>query len=326
MSSGELQAESIPTQTLNPATVAVAAPRLQNPRLRAYVALGLGAVCIGFSAIFTKWAMVPGPVSAFYRVAIASVALALPLALHVARQQAKGPALLPGDAKRKMSPVGLGLTALAGLFFALDLGFWNTSLAFTSAADSTLLGNISTLWVALGALLLFHEQLKRRFWSGMLLALVGAAVVVGRDAFEGATLGLGDLLAVGSSLFYASYMLCTQRARHYVSTLPFMWVSSAVATLFLLAYLLVVGAPLSGFSAQTYLALLSLGLVSHVLGWLSINYALGHLPASSTAVTLLLQPVITALVAVPLLSENLSFYQIGGGVLVLLGVYIVNKR
>ncbi|MBF6613238.1 MAG: DMT family transporter [Chloroflexi bacterium] len=306
--------------------LSAATSRSHSARLRAYAALGLGAVCIGFSAIFTKWAIVPGPVSAFYRVAIASVALALPLALHVARQQAKGPALLPGDAKRKMSSVGLALTALAGLFFALDLGFWNTSLAYTSAADSTLLGNISTLWVALGALLLFHEQLKRRFWSGMLLALVGAAVVVGRDAFEGATLGLGDLLAVGSSLFYASYMLCTQRARRYVSTLPFMWVSSAVATLFLLAYLLVVGDPLSGFSAQTYLALLSLGLVSHVLGWLSINYALGHLPASITAVTLLLQPVITALVAVPLLSENLSFYQIGGGVLVLLGVYIVNKR
>ncbi len=305
-----------------------ATSRSHSARLRAYAALGLGAVCIGFSAIFTKWAMVPGPVSAFYRVAIASVALALPLALHAARQRAKAPELLTGEGTRtrKMARVGLALTALAGLFFALDLGFWNTSLAFTSAADSTLLGNISTLWVALGALFLFHEQLKRRFWSGMLLALVGAAVVVGRDAFEGASLGLGDLLAVGSSFFYASYMLCTQRARRYVSTLPFMWVSSAVATVVLLAYLLVAGDPLSGFSAQSYLALLSLGLISHVLGWLSINYALGHLPASITAVTLLLQPVITALVAVPLLSESLTFYQIGGGVLVLLGIYIVNKR
>ncbi|MDQ3928056.1 MAG: DMT family transporter, partial [Chloroflexota bacterium] len=75
-----------------------------------------------------------------------------------------------------------------------------------------------------------------------------------------------------------------------------------------------------------YLSLVALALISHVLGWLAINYALGHLPASLTAVTLLLQPVMTALLAVPLLGEGLSLYQAGGGVLVLLGIYIVVRR
>ncbi len=160
----------------------------------------------------------------------------------------------------------------------------------------------------------------------MALAVLGAVVVVGRDAFEHPRLGLGDLLALAGSFFYAGYMLGTQRARRYVGTLPFMWLSSAVAAAVLLAYVLIRGEPLSGYAPNQYMALAALGLISHVLGWLSINYALGHLPAPIASVTLLSQPVITALVAVPLLGEGLSPFQISGGLLVLLGIYAVNRR
>jgi drug/metabolite transporter (DMT)-like permease len=293
--------------------------RLQNPTLRAYLALALGAVCIGFSAIFTKWALVPGPVSAFYRVLIATVVLSVPYALHSlrARREAERP---------RMTPRIMWGVALAALFFALDLGLWNTSLAFTSAANSTLLGNTSTVWVSIGAMLIFHESLKRRFWLGMFMAFAGAVIIVGRDAFEHPNLGWGDLLAVGSSLFYAGYLLSTQRVRQHVGTLPFMWLSSAVGTLFLFAYVLAVGSNLTGFSEDTWRALLALGIISHALGWMAINYSLGHLPAPIASVSLLSQPVITALLAVPLLAEPLSAYQIVGGLLVLLGIYIVNRR
>ncbi|HEX8219206.1 MAG TPA: DMT family transporter [Chloroflexia bacterium] len=291
-----------------------------SPRYRAYFALGLGALCIAFSAIFTKWADTPGAVSAFYRVAIASAVLSVPYALSETRRR--------GTAKSsfELPRVAFGMTALAGLFFALDLGTWNTSLQYTSAANSTLLGNTSTLWVALGATLLFKEALQRRFWAGMALALVGAVIVVGRDVFLHPNLGLGDLLSLFSSLFYAGYLLATQRARSYMGTLSFMWLASAVAAVLLLAYVLATGAPLTGYSTDQYLALIALGLISHALGWMAINYALGHLPASLTAVTLLLQPVMTALLAVPLLGEGLSIYQVGGGLLVLAGIYIVVKR
>jgi drug/metabolite transporter (DMT)-like permease len=307
-------------RTARPVRRLAAGARSLNAGPKAYIALAIGIVCIGFSAIFTKWAHVEGPVSGFYRVAIATVVLAIPYGLQAARGH------VSGQGRRGLSRIAFGLAALAGLFFALDLGFWNTSLLLTSAANSTLLGNTSTLWVSIGATLFFHEQLRRRFWGGMLLALVGAAIVVGRDVFVHPTLGWGDLLALGSGLFYAGYLLDTQRARRYLGTLPFMWLSSAVATILLLAYTLAAGFALTGYSTNTYLSLLALGLISHVLGWLAINYALGHLPAPLTAVTLLSQPVITALIAVPLLGEQLSFYQIGGGLLVLLGVYVVNRR
>jgi drug/metabolite transporter (DMT)-like permease len=305
-------------------TRAAAQRRLQNPTIRAYLALAIGIVCIGFSAIFTKWAAMPGGSSAFYRVAIATVALFIPYALYEARR--RGDIRGDVDSPRKLTRRVLWGTALAGIFFALDLALWNTSLLYTSAANSTLLGNTSTLWVSLGAVILFGASLTRRFWLGMVIALVGAAIIVGPDIYTHPDLGWGDLLAVGSSLFYAGYILATGRVRRGIGTLPFMWLSCAVGTIFLFGYVLVMGQPLWGFSLNQWLALLGLALISHVLGWLAINYALGHLPAPLTAVSLLSQPVITAIIAVPLLSEELSLYQIGGGLLVLFGIYIVNRR
>lgn len=302
------------------------------PTARAYIALAVGVICIGFSAIFTKWADVEGSVSAFYRVAIATAVLALPYVLLSANEKRRDRREEPsqgtdaGHSALRIPRSAFWLTALAGAFFALDLGLWNTSLFYTSAANSTLLGNTSTLWVSVGALLIFSESLRRRFWLGMLIALCGAAIVVGRDVWEHPNLGWGDLLAVGSSVFYAGYLLCTGRARQHMGTLRFMWVSSVAALVLLLAYVLLAGNVLTGFSTDTYLSLLALGLVSHLGGWLAINYALGHLPVPLTSVTLLSQPVITALLAVPLLGENLSIYQIGGGLLVLFGIYIVNRR
>ena len=306
--------------------VAIVRRRMQSARLRAYGALALGVLCIGFSAIFTKWADLPGSVSAFYRVLIATAALTIPYLLYVYRRRQRERLLQVEQRPPRMGRALFGITVLAGLFFALDLGFWNTALLVTSAANATLLGNLSTVWVSLGALLLFHESLKRRFWLGMVIALAGTAIIVGRDVFAHPEVGWGDLLSVGSSFFYAGYLLTTNRARRTMGTMPFMWISSVASTVMLLAYVLLMGEELTGFTPEQWWSLIALGLVSHALGWLAINYSLGHLPAPLASVTLLSQPVITALLAVPLLSEHLSAYQVVGGALVLAGIYIVNRR
>lgn len=348
------QPKSVTTPGTLPATRPTLRERTQSNRLRAYAALALGVVCIGFSAIFTKWANpsdatvhVAGAVSAFYRVLIAIVALSIPYGIYLARSRKRIPSAefliteqteASADptrnkelASRNSKPGSITSklvwgTVLAGLFFALDLAVWNTALLYTSAATSTLLGNLSTIWVSLGALFIFHESLKRRFWAGMIIALVGVAIVVGRDFFDHPDLSWGDLLSIASSLFYAGYILATNRVRRNLGTMHFMWINSAAATVMLLAYVLVTGQQVWGFSANQWWALIALGLISHALGWMAINYALGHLPAPLTSVSLLSQPVITALVAVPLLGEILNINQIGGGLLVLFGIYIVNRK
>lgn len=282
-------------------------------RLRIYLSLAFGVVCIALSAIFTHWSGVPGTVSAFYRVGIAAVVLAIPFG----RSLRSRPAPLPRW-------VWL-LAAGAGLFFALDLALWNTSLFMTSAATSTLLGNDAPIVVGLGALLLFHERLRREYWAGLTLALVGMAIIAGREVLAHSNGGLGDLLAAAAGVSYAGYLLATQRLRVHLDTVSSLWIPGVSGAALLLLFNLGAHRALWGFSTHAYLALLALGLISQVAGWLAINYALGHMPASIVSATLLGQPVLTALFAVPLLSQALGADQLIGGVVALAGIYLVNR-
>ena len=283
-------------------------------RLRIYLTLGLGIVCIALSAIFTRWADVPGTVSALYRVGIAEIALTIPFARAMAR----------GTVVRDRRIWLLALAA--GLFFALDLGMWNTSLFLTNVANATLLANDAPILVGLGALLLFRERLSGRYWLGLALALCGMGIIIGADALTHSSLGGGDALALAAGVSYACYLLATQRIRSKMDTLSSLFIPSLTGVAVLLAFNLAAHRALWGFSGGTYLTLLGLGLISQLVGWLAINYALGHLPAAIVSATLLAQPVLTALFAVPLLGEPLSSNQIVGGLVALAGIYLVNRR
>lgn len=278
----------------------------------AYLALVLGVFCIGTSAIFVKIASVPGTVSAFYRVFFAGLAL-LPLRL------AQRKPLFPPWRE-------LRLIGLSGLVFAGDLVLWNTSILLTSAAAATLLANNSPLWVGLGATLIFHEKLSLKYWLGLIIALAGMTIIVGGNAIQELSFNLGDLLAIGAGFLYATYMLITQKAREKTDTLTLNLLTMLACSFILLPVIFWLQHPFASFHTQTWLALIGLGLVPQFIGWLAINYAMGHLPAARISVTLLGQSVVTAILGIFFLNELLSTADILGGLLVLLGIYLVNQR
>ena len=288
-----------------------------------YLALGLGVICLGFSALFTRWAAAPGPVMAFYRIGLATLIL-LPLFARQVRRGGllRGARTAPG---LRLSAVLLLPPLLGGLLTALDHAFWNTAVLYTTAANAALLGNTAPLWVALAAWLIFRERLKGLFWVGLAFTLGGALIVLGHDFLTRPSFGLGDLLALASGFFYGGYFLVTQRGRQHLDTLSYIWLVNLSSTLVLLAISLLMRMPLSGYSAQAYLAFLGAALISQVGGYLSVGYALGHLPASIVSPTLILQPVLTALLAIPFLGERLQAGQWVGGLLVLAGIYLVHR-
>lgn len=278
--------------------------------LFARLCLFVGTVCIGFSAIFVRLAAVPGVVSAFYRVLIASVTL-IPLWLTRNRKLPDRRTLL--------------LSTLAGVFFGLDLALWNLSLFLTSAATATVLAYLAPVWVGLSTLILMKDRFRRLYWPGTIVALSGMLVVLGFERIRTMQFGLGNTLAIIASFFYAGYLLIAQIGREKSGTLSFTMFSALSSTATLYVVCLLRHEKLTGFSYESWAALLALGLITHVVGWLSINYALGHIKASIASVTLLGQPVITALAAIPILGETLGINQIAGGVLILAGIYLVNR-
>lgn len=276
------------------------------------IGLLIGIFGMGSSAIFVRWAGAPGAVSGLYRMALAVGALGLPFAFEVRRQ--------PVRDRR-----ALGMAVLAGLCFAGDLTLWNQSVLMTSAANATFLGNTAPLWVGLASWLLLKQRLKRGYWLGLAVAFVGAFTLVAGDFSLGGQAGLGGVFSLGAAVFYAAFFLVTQRARVAMSSLASWWISALTSLVALTLAALALGQPLTGYAPQAYLWMFAVGLFTQIGGYLLVNYALGHLPASVVSITLLLQPMVTLMLAIPLLSEYPDPMQLAGCVLLLLGVWIVNR-
>jgi drug/metabolite transporter (DMT)-like permease len=280
--------------------------------LPAYLALVAGIVCIAWSAIFVRWTDIPGPASAFYRMLIPAVALL--------------PTFLFDREGTRLNGRMLGIIALGGLFFALDLALYNTAILKTSAANATLLGNNTPIVVGLLSWLVLRKRPQAAFWLGLLLALAGSAVILWADIGRLTQLGVGDLMALGAAACFAVYLLATERVRTSTSTLGFLRLAmiSSTAALFLINKAM--GISLRVPHGRTLWAVLGLGLVSQLGGYLALTYALGHLPATITSVSLLTQGPLTAMLAALLLGEPLTMAQILGGTLVLFGIGLAHRR
>lgn len=277
-----------------------------------YAALATGIISLSLSAMFVRWADAPGTITGFYRLLFSTILLT-PLFL---RQQRQHDAV---DRAFLIFPI------LGGLFTAFDFTFWNTSVKFTTAANATLLGNTAPLWVALFTHYFLREKLGGGFWVGLFLALGGAVLVMGADFLLHPKLGLGDLMACAAAVFYASYQLVTQRGRKNIDPFRYIWLVGVSATLFILAINLVLGYPFTGYSTRTWLVFLATAIVSQTIGYFSVSYALGYLPASIVAPTLIMQPILTAILAIPLLGEVPRTIQWLGGGVALTGIYLVNQ-
>ncbi len=280
-------------------------------RTFAYLALVAGILCIAWSAIFVRWTDIPGPASAFYRLLIPALVLTPTWVID-----------------RKAPAVSLRTAAIictGGFFFALDLAFYNTSILKTSAANATLLGNNTPIFVGLITWLAFRQRPSMAFWLGLALAVAGSLVIVSGDLRRGAHLGWGDAMALAASACFAVYLMATEKVRGHTGTLVFLRLAVVSSAAFLLAANLVLRVPLAVPTGRSFAALLGLGLVSQLGGYLALTYAMGHLPATVTSVSLLSQGPLTAILAAVLLREPLTAPLLIGGALVLLGIAFANR-
>jgi drug/metabolite transporter (DMT)-like permease len=277
-------------------------------------ALLVGATCIALSPIFVRLSEAGPTATAFWR-----VALAVP-ALWVACLGSR-PA-----AGRGGRGAPWALLAGAGVAFAGDLGFWHASIQLTSVANSTLLANLASIFVTLAAWLLLGQRPRGLFLAGLAAALLGVFLLV-RASIAFSPTGLsGDALGVLTAMFYAAYLLAVKALRDRgQSTLEVMAITSTITALLLLPAALATGETMLPRSAWGWAVLIGLALVSHAAGQGLIAFALAHLPAAFSSVSLLFQPVMAALFAWLMLGEPLAPLQVLGGCVVLGGIYLARR-
>ena len=279
----------------------------------ALVALFAGAIGIAFAPIFVRLSEVGPVATALWRLALALPLLALWMALQE-RGRKQG-------ATRPAWPMAL----LAGVFFAADLAVWHWSIRLTSVANATFLANLAPVAVTLGAWVLLGERARPVFFAGMLLSLAGAALLMGANLGGPGSVLLGDGLGMLTAVFYAGYQLCVKRLRDTQSTARIMFASGAACATVLLPLALLMGEAILPASPAGWGVLLGLALVCQLAGQGLITWAVAHLAASFSSVSLLLQPVAAAGFAWLLFGEALAALQWFGAAAVLAGIWLARR-
>ncbi|MQW89376.1 EamA family transporter [Sinorhizobium saheli] len=278
-------------------------------------ALLLGGVAIGGSPIFVRLSEVGPMATAFWRVALALIPL-------VAWSQLRNGAVVD---RRPEGLSDYALLVLPGVFLAVDLGAWHLSLTMTSVANATLLANLAPVFVTLASWVLFRSRVSPLFLAGLVTAVAGVVVLKGGPAALGGGDLAGDSIAIVAAMFYAGYILAIGRLRSRFSTNRIMIWSTASAAVCILPMTLLAEPSLLPPSAFGWAMLLGLALVSHAGGQVAITYALAYLPPAFSSLTLLLQPVVAAMLAWGLLSEPVGLLQAIGGTVVLIGILIARR-
>jgi drug/metabolite transporter (DMT)-like permease len=286
-------------------TAVVSPPREDTGRGRALVVLVAGACVIGLAPILVRLAAAGPAAAALWR-----LVFALPLLVLFARRS--------GGVGR---PSRLAL--LAGLAFALDLGFWHYGIANTSVGKATVLANLTPVVVTAVAWLVFKQRPARLFLVAVALAVGGAAIMaLARGAGAvGPNPLLGDVLSLTTAVWYALYFLAVGTARRREAATRIMFWSSLMGVPLLAIASRLLGEQLIPATPAGWAACAGLGAV-HVAGQGSIAWALGRLGPATASVTVLVQPVVAALLGWLLFDELFGVWQTVGAAVALAGVVL----
>lgn len=287
--------------------------------VRAFTALIIGAIAIGSSPIFVRFADVTPTSSAFWRLALAIPPLLIWQLYDLRNNKRTGNTIGLNSLKDYLPFV------LCGFFFAADLSMWHWSLRFTSVANSTLLANMAAIFTAVGGFLLFGERFSKTFIAGMLLALMGAASLMGHSFELNPENLFGDVLSLATAVVYAGYMIVSARARKKFSTVSIMLGTAIMTCVFLFPIAMVEVGDFVPTTFAGWWPLIGLGWFTHMIGQSLILYALAHLSAALGSTSLLIQPVIASILAWVLFNEVLGIYHVIGAVLIIAGIMICKK-
>jgi drug/metabolite transporter (DMT)-like permease len=311
----------------------------ERPIIPPLFAIPFGILAVSTASIFIRFIQaveVSSLVIAAWRLTLAALILA-PIAIW--RHH---------DELRALNRREISLALLSGTFLAIHFATWISSLEFTTVASSVVIVSTSPLWVALLAPLTIKEPISRVVLVGMGTALVGGVIVGLSDScafqlnagqalngfgfqcptfveFVGGDAFLGDILALAGAVAGAGYILIGRQLREKMSLIPYIFVVYSMAAVLLIIVMLVAGESPLGQPPKIYPWVLLLALVPQLLGHSTFNWALRYLSAAYVSITLLGEPIGSAILAYFILNEIPSGLMVIGAILILFGIFIASN-
>lgn len=267
---------------------------------------------ISFSGVWVKLAHVTPTMAGFYRVFFGAVLLSTATAW-----------------KREFKWIGwkpIILAFVCGFFFALDLLCWHTAIALIGPGLATLLGNFEVFFLAAIGVIFMGEKLGLRSFCAIISATVGLILIVGLQWHQlDHSYKTGIFLGFATAVAYTGFLLTLRKLQSGQAGVSVFYVLTLVS--WTTAVYLGLKAYFSGDAfiipdGQSWIVLLTLGLLSQVIGWILITNSLPRIRASLIGLILLLQPSLSFVWDVIFFQRETSLVNWLGVLMVLAAIYL----
>lgn len=213
---------------------------------------------------------------------------------------------------------------LAGFFLFVHFFTWNLSLARTTVASASVLSGLHPIIIVILSALLFREKTSGKVLTGVIIALVGSAIVTGGDYSFAHDALFGDFLALLAGLFMALYLLAGRRLRPRIHGTVYVFLVFGSAMLWFAATMAVTGAPFTGYAGPTWLAVLGLTLINQIFAHGVFNWSLGYVSPLYVSTSQTGIVVFATIMAFLLFREVPTFWQYVGGAVTIAGIVWYN--
>jgi len=230
----------------------------------------------------------------------------------------------------RFSPDGHRLVLITAFFEpVLYFMFETKGLQYTSAPKASLIIATIPLVVLLLAGFVLKERVRAAGFLGIVISLIGIwFLITGANDFSWDFQGamIGDLLIFGAVISAAIYIICARHLGKKYSSMEITTMQTLYGTLFFMVPFVWEFPRVQWYliSGRSVAALAYLTIFATIAAYLFYNHALTKIPAARASVFINGIPLVTIVGAWYLLEETLTLVQVGGGFLVLTGIFFTS--
>lgn len=218
---------------------------------------------------------------------------------------------------------------LSLLNFLLANGLSTWGLKYISSGLGAIIGAIFPLWLVVIGLFSAKAKMPNKAILGLLLGFTGICIIFYQhlNDFFNADFRFGIFLSLAATWAWAFGTIYTKK--HAANFNPYfsiglqMLVSGIALTV--ISHSTNDAIPVTAIPWQSWTAIAYLVIFGSVISFIAYLYALQNLSTGQTSLYAYINPIVAILLGWMLFSENLTLFIAAGGVVALLGVYLVNK-
>lgn len=221
--------------------------------------------------------------------------------------------------------------SLSFLGLSISIAFSFLGLVNTASINAAIIGSSGPIFIMLGSLLFLNEHPRKKVILGNMIGFLGVLFIVLQPLFQhdSKLAILGNVFFIISTLAGVGNVIIARKIMQDYKPITITFWSFLIATItFLPPFVeeVMTKGFLPHFSSHAIIGIIFGAFICSLLAYYLFFYSLKYMLASELGIFTYIDPIVTILIAMPLLHEIPDATFISGSILVFLGIYIAEGR